>query len=371
MTSLVLNSLEIREFRAFKHLQIERLGRVNLIVGKNNVGKSSVLEALRLYAQRGNPALLWNLLRSRDESRISLQREGGVLEQLESIKHLFYGRNKELKSSIRIGPKDSEKQVLSILIDVVQQQLALFTPNQDMVDDLFPNDSIDNSDTLSYGIYITYGSDRRMYLLDKGGSLVGRKAELGIKSLFIPAEGLLKHQQGIFWDNIALTDLEDQVIQSLRIIAPDIERFAFISDGDRTTERTSERYPVVILSDSPSRIPLRSLGEGMNRMLGIALALINARDGILLVDEIESGLHYSVQADMWRLVFETARRLNIQVFATTHSWDCIQGFQEAAQEDQQSDGFLIRLGRKQENIVATVYNEEELAIATREQIEVR
>ena len=66
-----------------------------------------------------------------------------------------------------------------------------------------------------------------------------------------------------------------------------------------------------------------------------------------------------------------ARRLSIQVFATTHSWDCIQGFQQVAQEDEQSDGFLVRLGRKQGNIVATVYNEEELAIVTREQIEVR
>ena len=106
-------------------------------------------------------------------------------------------------------------------------------------------------------------------------------------------------------------------------------------------------------------------------MFGIALALVNARDGILLVDKIESGLHYSVQADMWRLVFETARRLNIQVFATTHSWDCIQGFQQAAQEDEQSAGFLVRLGRRQGNVVATVYSEEELAIVTREQIEVR
>jgi len=371
MTSLVLDSLEIREFRAFKHLQIERLGRVNLIVGKNNVGKSSVLEALRLYAQRGNPALLWNLLRNRDESRISLQREGIALEQLEAIKHLFHGRNNEVRNAIRIGPKDNENQVLSILIDLIQQQLNLFTPSQDEIDDLFPNDITDNSDTLSYGIYITFGGERRMYFLGKSGSFVGRTAEVGIKSLFIPAEGLVKRQQALFWDNITITNLEPQVIQSLKIIAPDIERLAFISDGDRTGERTSDRYPVVILSDSSSRIPLRSLGEGMNRMLGIALALINARDGILLIDEIESGLHYSVQADMWRLVFATARRLNIQVFATTHSWDCIQGFQEAAQEDEQSDGFLIRLGRKQENIVATVYNEEELAIATREQIEVR
>src|SRR6266566_2394017 len=71
MGNLILNSLEIRGFRGFRHLQIERLGRVNLIVGKNNVGKSSLLEALQLYAVRGSPALIWELLRVRDESRYS------------------------------------------------------------------------------------------------------------------------------------------------------------------------------------------------------------------------------------------------------------------------------------------------------------
>jgi AAA15 family ATPase/GTPase len=58
MDTLVLNSLEIRKFRGFQHLQIERLGRVNLIVGKNNVGKSNLLEALQMYAQRASTSTI-------------------------------------------------------------------------------------------------------------------------------------------------------------------------------------------------------------------------------------------------------------------------------------------------------------------------
>src|SRR6266849_7306838 len=77
MSTLILNSLEIRGFRGFRQLQIERLGRVNLIVGKNNVGKSSLLEALQLYAHRGSPRLIWELLVARDESRYS----SGVLDE--------------------------------------------------------------------------------------------------------------------------------------------------------------------------------------------------------------------------------------------------------------------------------------------------
>ncbi len=66
-----------------------------------------------------------------------------------------------------------------------------------------------------------------------------------------------------------------------------------------------------------------------------------------------------------------ARRLNVQVFATTHSWDCIEAFQKAAQVDIQNEGMHIRLESKKGKIVATLFDEKELGIATREQIEVR
>jgi AAA15 family ATPase/GTPase len=88
-------------------------------------------------------------------------------------------------------------------------------------------------------------------------------------------------------------------------------------------------------------LPIRSLGDGMQRLLGIALALVNAKDGLLLVDEIENGLHYSIQTDLWRLIFQLAQKLNVQVFATSHSWDCIRSFQQAAQENEQENGILL------------------------------
>jgi predicted ATP-dependent endonuclease of OLD family len=71
------------------------------------------------------------------------------------------------------------------------------------------------------------------------------------------------------------------------------------------------------------------------------------------------------------LVFEVARRLNIQVFATTHSWDCLTAFQEAAKEDEQDEGVLIRLTEKRGRIVADLFDEGELNIVAREGIEVR
>src|SRR5581483_12447785 len=113
------------------------------------------------------------------------------------------------------------------------------------------------------------------------------------------------------------------------------------------------------------------LGGGMLRALGIALALVNARDGILLIDEFENGIHYSAQTELWELIFQLAHRLNVQVFATTHSWDCIKGFQKAAQENTEEEGMFIRLSLFGDDVIATMFDERKLAIATREDIEVR
>lgn len=117
MSSLIFKSLEIKGFRVFEHLQIERLGRVNLIVGKNNVGKSSLLEALMVYAHQGSPQNIWQLLESRDEIQrySSLEPEREIEEAL-AIKHLFHGRSDigQQDSTILIGELDSPESQLSI-----------------------------------------------------------------------------------------------------------------------------------------------------------------------------------------------------------------------------------------------------------------
>src|SRR3989442_4606313 len=126
MSTLILNSLEVRGFRGFRHLQIERLGRVNLIVGKNNVGKSSLLEALQLYARKGAPRLIWELLVARDESEpvpsVPLVEAETVLS---ALKYLFYGR-KDVKihpDSIQIGPANSLKDTLSLSVGWYTERL--------------------------------------------------------------------------------------------------------------------------------------------------------------------------------------------------------------------------------------------------------
>ena len=121
MSDLILNSLEIQGFRAFDHLKIEKLGQVNLIVGKNNIGKSCLLEAIRLYAHRGSPEVMREILMARDEGSLGYKqvRTEKATASAFDIKYLFYGRSKlfvkgPVFETFSIGPIEKVDLQLSI-----------------------------------------------------------------------------------------------------------------------------------------------------------------------------------------------------------------------------------------------------------------
>jgi hypothetical protein len=171
---------------------------------------------------------------------------------------------------------------------------------------------------------------------------------------------------GPLWDKIALSERENDVVEALRIVAPDIKAVSMVGGDNPRRIRTA----IVRSQSFPRPVPLRSFGDGLNRLFGIVLSLVNAKDGLLLIDEFENGMHHTVQYDVWRGIFRLSRALKVQVFATSHSWDAIQAFQRAAAEDP-DDGVLVRLSKRNEDIIPTLFREEELAVATRDHIEVR
>ena len=128
---------------------------------------------------------------------------------------------------------------------------------------------------------------------------------------------------------------------------------------------------VVKLVDHDRPVPLKSLGDGAVRLFGFALALANCRNGFLLIDEAENGIHYSVHTDFWRVILRTAHENNVQVLATTHGWDCIRGFARAATENNAAEGILVRLEKKGGGVHAIEYSEDELETAAEQGIEVR
>ena len=342
---LLLDSLEIKGYRCFEHLTIEKLGRVNLIVGKNNVGKTALLEGLWLFANGGYESLMFEILRERNE--IPPFQNGTMLVQPESskgLRNLFFNRPsldfipahllKDFNVSFQIGEHINEDEKNLSFISKVFKVSAIPVSSNSM--DAIPQTRTESS-------------------FDKK-----------IENHFIKAGGLSEKKLVGFWDKIEQLVLEDLVIKALKIVANNLVdiRFSGYPSG------AFSRVPVVRLEKATERIPLRSLGDGMTRLLGIASTLINCRNGILIIDEIESGLHYSVLPDVWKLIFKTAKDLNVQVFATTHSKDCIEAFAQAA-VDSPEDGMLVQLIRQGENIVAKTIEEERLAQAINYEVEVR
>lgn len=128
-------------------------------------------------------------------------------------------------------------------------------------------------------------------------------------------------------------------MDALRLLEPRAERLAFLQDPDQRPR------VVLLLQDSPTRVPLGSRGEGLRRLLTLALTLGASTDGCLLVDEVDTGLHYTALERTWKLLIEGAERANAQVFATTHSLDCIRSLASylAAEPGRHPDVHLHRI----------------------------
>ena len=139
-------------------------------------------------------------------------------------------------------------------------------------------------------------------------------------------------------DDVALTVQEERAIEALNVIGPfNAERVALV--GSRLQDGTLlKRRIMVKVKDDHVPVPLRSLGDGAIRIFGVALALAASSGGFLLIDEVENGIHHSVQAKFWEMVLKTAQRNNVQVIATTHNADCAYRFGQVASELEDIEG---------------------------------
>lgn len=371
MAELILDSIDVRGYRAFRELRVERFGRVNLLVGRNNSGKTSLLEAIRLYKQGGTPAVFWDVLQAREELLPAVDSDPDLSDPERvavAYEQLFHGRESS-RGSVRtfsIGPgRALEQDVLRVqlawIADVAlgsrQAAFEFDQPSAPAGTPARPVLSVEfRSTTLEYALEAQLLRSLRTSRSDAPGAT---------RMAHVPPNGVTRRTLGRLWDNVALTSAEDDVVEALRLVAPSVDRITLVGD------RTAGRIPVVRVEGYPRPVPLGSMGDGMNRVLGVVLSLANARDGVLVVDEFENGVHYTVLPDLWRLVFRTAQRLNVQVFASTHSWDCIQAFQLAAADDSNEEAVLVRLEASARGVRSTVFGEDDLAVVTRQHVEVR
>ncbi|MFM2311081.1 MAG: hypothetical protein RLZZ04_357 [Cyanobacteriota bacterium] len=366
----MLKKLKIENFRCFKSFELDHLGRVNLLVGKNNSGKTSVLEAIKLfYSESDDISSLEEIMSERGE----YLQDGETLD----ISHLFYGHEFSSKKYISITSDKDYKFTLKFKDDELKTDLEN-SSHQDKLTRLTETKHDEYTDFSSFMYAIKNATTTKKInkfstTLDFWGPPFSNLEITNnvdfLKTKFISISSLTVYETLELFNQIVLTSEEDLVYQALQIIEPNIERIAPI--GNEIKNNNSRSGFFVRLSDTQKRIPIGSMGDGIWRILGLTLSLVSAKDGVLLVDEIDTGLHYTALENMWRLIWETSKKLNIQVFATTHNSDCWKALEALTNREdvREEDISIQRIEKDTPRSVA--YNKEEIATAVEREIEVR
>ena len=380
----MLQSLKIEGFRGFQSFEMANLGRINLLVGKNNSGKTSILEAIQFLYVQNNLDIFLETISYRGEFSWSESNRTKVFE----ICHLFPGHEIiPSKEIIIIGSRESHQESVTISVKSIPIQLSLFS---DKNDDLNNDNIFDDEEWNKLLLSIRWSQSQKPIELEllANGTLardsIRRMASLSrishkigidnkIELRFLTPFSLTSSDMAALFDNIVLSPLEDLIIESLKIIEPKIERIASVGSGKYlTSNNLGVRGGFLIkIKNHDQPIPIGSLGYGFWRMLGLVLAMVNLENGILLVDEIDSGLHFTVMTDMWKVVWETAKKLNIQVFATTHSRDCWQSLAELITEEKITDNEITIQRIDKEKSQSVIFDPEEIVIAATSNLEVR
>ena len=365
----MMESFYIQNFKNFEELTLEQLRRVNLIVGKNSVGKSTLLEAIAVYLSEGDEYCLKEILMGRGEQLLyNPQNEDTQHIIKERLLSLFHGWEENYSKDFFIKlavNKDESMTIQQVYIsdyrkDGIPEGQSLYVFNQEEFD--------------KEGGKMTFTTNGLIAQIKNKGANVIRydhahlftiKPHKIIPYQMVHTADFNNNNNALLYDKISLSPLENYIVKALNIINENIDRITFVNDELR--ERF--RIPVVSLKDTGRRVHLSSMGDGLNRILTIILSMLNCKNGVLLLDEFETGLHYSVQKQLWEIIFLLAEELNVQVFVTSHSFDCLKAFAETNVSEQ---GMLIRLEQRGYGIEPVCYTEnKDILFAAENDIELR
>lgn len=286
MKNNFISNISIINYKCFKNLQIEGIERVNLIGGKNNVGKTAFLEAIELLVSSNETSdlavNLYKLLKRRQNNNIDID----------------FIRNDETKVQISTANQNCE--------------IGLLVPDDFLTEEMFSFSINDNEKSLSI--------DK---LLDIDRNLNDNNIN------FIGSSTIKEQDIAILYGALVDLDREEFLNDSLKKFDENI-----LSIKQRATK--NQVILKLKLKDRKTPVLLSSLGEGVNRYITILCAIWASKDGCLLIDEIENGIHYTNYKKLWQIIFQASADANCQVFITSHSKECIEAFNEVQFEQEQN-----------------------------------
>ena len=318
----MLKQLHVRNLRGLRDLAIKKLGRVNLVAGKNNVGKTTLLEAIFLLGSGG-------------DCRLALNRH---VVRLEPTTDVPTSISETVWASFFFGLETDSRVTVSGCHSLVGNMELAVALERSITSEI-PRDG-------EKGAFTQARSGERVlkfrYVDPVAGTLESEARETATEikfeqsNTYVPFSGSILQPGGgnAKNDAILLGQLRRQkrgelLLEALHTVEP---RLQGIEDN------SSSGSPMIWVDIGLRElVPLPAMGAGMTHVTRVVLAAGAVPGGVVLVDEIENGLHHSVLPDVWRIVGKVAEQFNVQVFATTHSFECV----EAAYKALGADGFRL------------------------------
>ena len=367
----MLRNLKLDKYRSFDEYELSNLSRVNLLVGKNDCGKTSILEAIHFLALRGDPMVLAECAGRRGEgagvaprsAAPSLAEAGSGSRQVgPSIARFFFGHRFAPGATLRVSGEGHGCVSVGVRLP-------------DEADDVDPSafNLLIESSALGTNLAIPVTENGYMVNYRRQryrGRWFDQPSPPPVQ--FVALDSLDGEALREAWDTALKEGRETEAIDALKLLHDDVESIVFLTSDASRTESGRAGVLLGFRGDGRrERVPLGSHGDGMHRLLALSLALVRAAGGILLIDEIDTALHWTVMDDMWRLVVETARKSSMQVFATTHSFDCIRGLSALVESrpDLAGEVSIHKIGRPLRKAVHL--DAEDVRVAVEQDIEVR
>ena len=353
--------ITIQRFRGIKYLKIDDFRQVNLFVGKNNCGKTTILEGLFLLTGPTNAKL---------PLKINSFRNFNVID--ENSWSLFFN-NLDINSDIKLSGgliKPQEKRLLIIKPSIKSIAVEKTTIDQKVIN---IQDSYSELTPAVDGLKLEYSLTKNKRKIPEKiiTGIVARDPEIQFEMLKDYKERL----RGVFinpatisgdvatrFNNVQIKKQTGKIIDVLRQIEPLLDNLSLGADGIIYCDIGLDRL-----------MPLNVMGNGMFRILSIILAISDTKNGIVLIDEIENGFHYSSQGILWDTIFKSAEEFNVQIFATTHSIECVKAFSSSYShlEKDNDEIRLYRVERKADDCKIVSYDHKILEASLDSDWEVR
>lgn len=303
----MIENLHIQHFRGIRKCQLDNLKQFNLFLGKNNCGKSSVLDALFLFSNGNNPTLGLRINNMRNY--IGGFRDTALLN--------FYGLDAS-HSILFDGCYDGKQHRQEISFQEIVPTTIDLSPAS-------PNEKLKKNYRLNVRSQREGGivSESSISVFDDDIKNAVASADSIYKEIptyymppIVPYEDMLRAY------SIILKNKEEQrIIKMLQQIEPTIKDMVVIENH------------IMVDVGLPQRIPIEVLGDGIKKIFSIVLNIYQSQNGLLLLDEVDNGLHYQSMPVMWQAILYAAHEYNTQVCATTHNIDSLRSLNQVLGED--------------------------------------